>query len=70
MHALELAKTVWNFICTNASAVAGADEEQLKTHTKTALGFAATILQNFGPEGDPGGPLEEINVLAVLLEEQ
>ncbi|TBU44468.1 SET domain-containing protein [Dichomitus squalens] len=70
MHALELAKTLWNLTCTDASAMAGADEEQLKRHAKTALDFAASVLQNFGPEGDNGGPLEEVSVLTGMLAEQ
>ena len=68
MHTLELAKTLWNVICTDISAVAGTDEEQLNGHARVALGFAAAVLRNFGPEGDPGGPLEELRVLAGLLQ--
>ncbi|KAI1793397.1 SET domain-containing protein [Ganoderma leucocontextum] len=68
MHTLELAKTLWNVICTDVGAIAGVDEGQLKTHARAALDFAAAVLRNFGPEGDRGGPLEEVRVLAGLLQ--
>ncbi|PIL22478.1 transcription factor [Ganoderma sinense ZZ0214-1] len=68
MHTLELAKTLWNVICTDVGAVTGADEGQLKGHARAALNFAAVGLRNFGPEGDLGGPLEEVRVLAGLLQ--
>ncbi len=67
MHALELAKTLWNLICTDPDALTGAT---LVKHTKSALDFAASVLQNYGPEGDDGGPLEEIRVLTELLSRQ
>ncbi|RDX42519.1 SET domain-containing protein [Lentinus brumalis] len=70
MHALELAKTLWNLICTDPDALTGATEQQLVKHTKSALDFAASVLQNYGPEGDDGGPLEEIRVLTELLSRQ
>lgn len=68
MHTLELAKTLWNVICTDADAIVGVDEAQLKAHARAALSFAAAVLRTFGPEGDLGGPLEEVRVLAGLLE--
>lgn len=67
MHTLELAKTLWNIVCTDVGAIAGADEEQLKAHARAALDFAAAVLRNFGPEGDLSGPLEEVRALAELL---
>lgn len=67
MHALELGKTLWNFICTEPGALEGATEEQLLKHTKSAVNFAASVLRNYGQEGDDGGPLEEIRVLTELL---
>ncbi|KAI0699304.1 SET domain-containing protein [Cerioporus squamosus] len=70
MHALELAKTLWNLICTAPDALTGATEQQLVKHTKSAVDFAASVLRNYGPEGDDGGPLEEIRVLTELLRSQ
>ncbi|KAI0770234.1 SET domain-containing protein [Fomes fomentarius] len=70
MHALELAKTLWNLICTEPDALAGATEQQLQAHAKSAVDFAVSVLRNFGPEGDEGGPLEEIRVLTELLHSQ
>ena len=70
MHALEPAKTLWNLICTEPDALIGANEDQLKGHAKTAADFAASVLRNYGPEGDDGGPLEEICVLRELLDSQ
>ena len=70
MHALELAKTLWNLICAEPDAVEGATEEQLLKHTMSAVNFAAIVLRNYGPEGDDGGPLEEIRVLTELLHSQ
>ncbi len=70
MHALELAKTLWNLICTEPDALAGATEQQLQAHAKSAVDFAASVLHNFGPEGDEGGPLEEIQTLTGLLHSQ
>ncbi|KAI0712087.1 SET domain-containing protein [Earliella scabrosa] len=69
MHALELAKTLWNLLCTEPEAllVGGVTEQQLQMHAKAAVEFAASVLGCFGPEGDEGGPLEEIRVLTALL---
>ncbi|RPD62331.1 SET domain-containing protein [Lentinus tigrinus ALCF2SS1-7] len=70
MHALELTKTLWNLLCAEPDALAGPTEDQLMRHTKSAVDFAASVLRNYGPEGDDGGPLEEIRVLTELLSSQ
>ena len=70
MHALELAKTIWNLVCTDTGATADANEERLKAHARIALDFAASVLQVLGLEGDSGGPLQEVQTLAGLLAEQ
>ncbi|KAI0755043.1 SET domain-containing protein [Daedaleopsis nitida] len=67
MHALELAKTLWNLVCTAPDALAGTDEQQLQAHARLAVDFAASVLLNFGAEGDAGGPLEEVRVLTEML---
>ena len=67
MHALELAKTLWNLTCSEPNALDSGADEQLLRHAKAALAFADTILGNFGQEGDEGGPLDEVQVLSKLL---
>ena len=67
MHALELAKTLWNLTCAEPDALDSEAAEQLRRHARAAVGFADAVLRNFGQEGDEGGPLEEIQVLLKLL---
>ncbi|PCH40034.1 hypothetical protein WOLCODRAFT_116534 [Wolfiporia cocos MD-104 SS10] len=64
MHALELAKTVWNAMVSGERFT---DSGSLAEDAKLYLGIATHILGIFGPEGDPGGPIEEIRVLQGLL---
>jgi SET and MYND domain-containing protein len=72
MHLLEMAKTAWNAVIAI---------EHVNTHdalAKTSLlkrarvyrNLASNILELFGPEGDPAGPLEELAVLKKLLHEE
>ena len=70
MHALELAKTLWNLTCSEPNALSPGAEEQLRRHARAALTFAAAVLGNFGQEGDEGGPLDEVQVLSKLLDGQ
>lgn len=70
MHALELAKTLWNLTCSEPNALGPGAEEQLRRHARAALTFAAAVLGNFGQEGDEGGPLDEVQVLSKLLDGQ
>ncbi|OJT13051.1 Histone-lysine N-methyltransferase ASHR1 [Trametes pubescens] len=70
MHALELSKTIWNVICTAGPDVPARESEVLEAQTKRFLEIAASVLQNFGPEGDEGGPLEEIQMLRDALTSQ
>ncbi|OSX59923.1 hypothetical protein POSPLADRAFT_1066984 [Postia placenta MAD-698-R-SB12] len=65
MHALELSKTAWNAIATNAH-ILGSDARSLEDAMQSYLAAASRILNNFGPEGDEAGPLEEIRVLQEL----
>ncbi|KAH9922858.1 SET domain-containing protein [Epithele typhae] len=72
MHALELAKTLWNLLCAEPGALAGlgaGSEEQVRRHAGDALAFATGVLSNFGAEGDEGGPLDEVQVLGKVLED-
>jgi hypothetical protein len=67
MHLLEMAKTAWN-------AVIDADQDvpakaSLLKRARVYLGIASKVIKLFGPEGDPGGPLEELAFLEDLLED-
>lgn len=66
MHLLEMAKTAWNAIVT--TEVEKAQEEQLLRQAQEWLAGSRKILSIFGPEGDKGGPLEEIRALQKLLD--
>ncbi|KAI8994142.1 SET domain-containing protein [Trametes punicea] len=67
MHALELSKTVWNLVCTAGSNMSAAEAEALERQATAFLDIAATVMENFGQEGDEGGPLEEIRILGDML---
>ncbi|KAI0354898.1 SET domain-containing protein [Trametes cingulata] len=67
MHALELAKTTWNLLCTAGPDVSARESDVLEAQTRQFLDIAASVLENFGPEGDDGGPLEEIQLLKDAL---
>ena len=67
LHALELAKTVWNLICTMGADLSESETDVLERQTKAFLDIAESVLRNFGLEGDDGGPLEEVAVLSNLL---
>ncbi|KAH9850123.1 SET domain-containing protein [Lenzites betulinus] len=69
MHALELSKTLWNLICTAGSDIPAKEEEVLEAQTRRFLDIAASVLESFGPEGDDGGPLGEIQALREALGE-
>ncbi|KAI0670829.1 SET domain-containing protein [Trametes maxima] len=67
MHALELAKTIWNLICTAGADLPARETDVLEAQARRFLTVSADILENFGPEGDEGGPLEEIETLKAAL---
>lgn len=72
MHLLEMAKTAWNAV------IATERDDAHDAPTKTSLlkrarvyrNFASNILEVFGSEGDPEGPLEELAALKKLLHEE
>ncbi|KAF8967151.1 hypothetical protein BDZ97DRAFT_569682 [Flammula alnicola] len=66
MHLLELAKTAWNVVIASAE-LNGGQEESLKEQASIFLTLARQVLTIFGPEGDDGGPLQEIVILEGLL---
>lgn len=69
MHALELAKTAWNAVVTAGPDTPPSQLQRFEEQAISSLTTARRVLQNYGPEGDEGGPLEEILVLQELLEE-
>ena len=66
MHALEVAKTAWNAVVTQSDENSDG-LETIEKEARSYLGVARGILENFGPEGDEGGPLEEVQILEELL---
>ncbi|EPQ54614.1 hypothetical protein GLOTRDRAFT_42690 [Gloeophyllum trabeum ATCC 11539] len=64
MHALELAKTAWN---ASIQGVPGKSEDARLKEARSYLVLSREVLGVLGPEGDPGGPMEEINTLTELL---
>ncbi|KAI0648097.1 SET domain-containing protein [Trametes meyenii] len=67
MHALELTKTIWNLICTAGADLPARETDVLEAQVQRFLAISADILENFGPEGDGGGPWEEIETLKDAL---
>ena len=69
MHALELAKTAWNAVVTMENKADPSVVQHFEDTARTSITIAAQILENFGIEGDEGGPLEELRMLRDLLGE-
>ncbi|KAH7915857.1 hypothetical protein BJ138DRAFT_1141031 [Hygrophoropsis aurantiaca] len=71
MHSLEMAKTAWNasIIAERNESRFGTAAVDLEKKAQLYLRLSSEILNVFGPEGDPGGPLEEISVLQSLIHE-
>jgi hypothetical protein len=67
MHLLELAKTAWNAVVSEKSN--REREDTLLTQARSYLVASQKILAILGPEGDSGGPLDEIQTLLSLLNE-
>jgi hypothetical protein len=69
MHLLEMAKTAWNAIVTGDNGDdAQVSREKLKNELRVYLTLCQKKLGIFGPEGDTGGPLDEIRTLHELSE--
>ena len=72
MHALELAKTAWNYTVAYDDTVASPSPSSVTERTEASarhyLGIARRVLECYGAEGDAGGPLDEIEVLQGLLD--
>lgn len=72
MHALELTKTAWNaIIAGEQSGVASSSDttRRLEDAARHYLEIASQVLDTYGPEGDEGGPQEELRVMRSLLYE-
>jgi hypothetical protein len=72
LHALELSKTFWNAFITVAikDDTTNKSTRHLLLSAKSYLSTAKQILWNFGPEGDRGGPLDEVSYLESLVIEE
>ena len=73
MHALELAKTAWNSVIAQEvdpkSARSAPMQRDTEERVRHYLVLARRVLECYGSEGDEGGPLAEIAVLAGLLDD-
>lgn len=72
MHLLEMAKTAWNTVITidHGNAQDAPTKTSLLKRARVYRDLASNILEVFGLEGDPAGPLEELAVLKKLLLEE
>ncbi|KAJ3556198.1 hypothetical protein NM688_g2159 [Phlebia brevispora] len=70
MHALELAKTAWNYVVSQEMSSTSPSSEMgdVEACAREYLALSRQVLERFGPEGDEDGPLEEIRVLRELLQ--
>ena len=66
MHLLELSKTAWNMRFSAADTPEDADRV-IKERVKKFLSMARKVLMVYGPEGDAGGPLSELEIMEGLL---
>ncbi len=66
MHLLELSKTAWNMRFSVTDTPKDADQ-MFKERVKTFLSMARKVLMVYGPEGDTGGPLSELDIVEGLL---
>lgn len=71
MHALELCKTAWNALIASepihGTTSPHVDVLEISSLAYHYLNIASNVLQTFGPEGDIGGPLEELTTMQSLL---
>lgn len=63
-----MAKTAWNAIVTGDNTDGAQGSEKLKNELRVYLTLCQKILGIFGPEGDTGGPQDEIRTLQELSE--
>ncbi|KAG2338234.1 SET domain-containing protein [Suillus weaverae] len=72
MHLLEMAKTAWNAVIATEhdNAQDALAKTSLLKRARVYRNLASNVLEVFGPEGDPTGPLEELAILKKLLHEE
>ena len=66
MHLLELSKTAWN-MKFSVTDTPDADHRVIKERVKIFLSMARKVLMVYGPEGDTGGPLSDLEIMERLL---
>jgi hypothetical protein len=64
MHLLEMTKTAWN-----AFVAGGETDVKMLDQARSYLALSSKTLSVLGPEGDVGGPLDEIQVLYNMVNE-
>ncbi|KAA1469842.1 SET domain-containing protein [Dentipellis sp. KUC8613] len=69
LHALELAKTTWNACVSQDISEDETARRRLLENLRWYLAVARDILGVLGPEGDEGGPWEEIGLLNSLVDD-
>ena len=62
---LELAKSAWN--AQFSTDMTDIEEKVVRERVRTFLRLSSKVLTIYGPEGDEGGPISEIEVLENLL---
>ncbi|KAI6144743.1 hypothetical protein BKA82DRAFT_16737 [Pisolithus tinctorius] len=67
LHLLELSKTAWNAHVTSPDLGPSTFITDPVHYARVCLDLAQQVLRIVGPEGDPGGPAKELEVLAGLL---
>ncbi|KAI0086472.1 hypothetical protein BDY19DRAFT_345051 [Irpex rosettiformis] len=70
MHALEITKTAWNAVVT-CEQEHGDNVVRVTEYEKLARFYynvTVGVIELLGPEGDEGGPLEELHVMRSLLQ--
>jgi SET and MYND domain-containing protein len=67
MHLLELTKSAWN--AQFSADINEVEETIIKERVGSFLNMSREVLRTYGPEGDEGGPVSEIEVLEDLLSE-
>ncbi|TFY65665.1 hypothetical protein EVG20_g5424 [Dentipellis fragilis] len=70
LHALEVAKTAWNAFVSQDNNEDETARRRLLDNLRWYLAVAREIIEVLGPEGDEGGPWEEIGLLNSLVDEQ
>lgn len=65
LHLVELTKSVWNAQFSVDSTEV--EKKIIKKRVQTFLSLSRKVLMIYGPEGDEGGPMSEVEVIEDLL---